>query len=502
MVASPDLQHLLRVLKERDVSLAQDDVAWAFGNTTRHEIEPWIQEHLSPASLLTKEELIFYEKQAQYAAKDPNATSSGRPLSDNDFEAAIASLEASSAAIAKQCQLMEAQKDALQTFKSRHGSEQGADQARAQRQKQLAREKSQLDFETEELTDVLRSRLRESSKQADAAVSALSGSVEKVFEKDDRLLDGLQKLLPKLADVGASAEVEVEVERLCQALIALTSQVIRSRIDDAYRSAAGPRQSPQNGHDSSSEKQQVSLRAELEELSGEIDSLATMAVDSQYRQPIMRELKNSKTDSESDKARWGDYVLATLQYLTARVEELDDHYHDLHAHYRALRNVTAALDGVVASPTPSKAQPSLRSPATPMARGLKPLRLVQANLSEDPTSQLLRHFDIRTADPNDTSKLATTLERAIHERQDRLGELGGGTERTLSDQLGQTMRKADRDVEDLLGAVYAHSPYGTVRLVDAGIQAALEGLEEKTQDLGQQMRSLDIDGLAKKARVR
>ncbi|KAK5119601.1 hypothetical protein LTR85_007430 [Meristemomyces frigidus] len=502
MLASPKMQHLLRVLDERDIPLGFDDIAWAFEGATRDEVETWVREYLSPSSLLTKEELAFHKEQPQPTTKDKTSASSGRPLSDTDFETAIASLEASTAAISKQCERMEVQKEALQALKARHGSDDRTDQPQAQRQKQLARENVQLEFDVDELSDSLRSRLQTASKHVDAGVTGLPFSVERVFEKDDRLLDGLHKVLPKLADAGLTAIQESEVESLCQSLIALASQEVRSRLDAAYRASSGRHQTQNNGHDSATQKQQASVRAELEELSGEIDSLATMAVDSQYRQPILRELKSVKTDFESDKARWSDYMLATLQYLTARHEALDDHYHDMHAHHHALRSVTAALDGVLASPTRSKQEPPLRPPATPTARGLKPLRLVQANLAEDPTLQLLRHFDIRTADPTDTSKLATTLEHSVRDRQARLADLGRNTEHTISDQLAQTMHKADRDVQDLLGAVYAHSQYGTVKLVDDAVHVGLEALEKKTQSLGEQMRGLDVDALAKKARIR
>lgn len=392
---------------------------------------------------------------------------------------------------------MEVQKEALLALKARNGCENGAEQAGTQRQKQLAREKAQLEFEFDDLNDSLRYRLKESSTDVAGTITSLPSSVEKFFEKDDRLLDGLHKLLPKFAETGAQGSVEREVERLCKGLVALTAQEVRSRIDATYRTASGQHSSQSNGHSSPTQKQQTSLRAELEELSGEIDSLATMAVDSQYRGPILRELESTQTDSILDKARWGDYVLASLQYLTTRLEALDDHYLELYAHHRALQSITAALDGIQATPAPSKQE----APATPTARGLKPLRLVQANLSEDPTLQLFRYLDIRVADPTDTAKLAATLEHAVRERQAALGDLEVTTAHTISDQLAQTVHKADRDVQDLLGAVYAHSQYGTIRLMESDVQEGLGELEEKTQSLGEQMRSLDLDALGRKSQA-
>ena len=413
-------------------------------------------------------------------------------------------MEASTAAINKQCQSLEAQKQALQALKGRHGSNDDADQAQALRQKKLAREKAQLEFEVGELADVLQTDVRSAMKEADSVVSGLPTMMERILEKDDRLLDGLQKLLPRLSDTEPTADVEMEVDKLCQALSVLSAQEIRSRTDATYIADVGSPSPSDTTRNASARKQIDSLRAELSELCSEIDGLATMAVDSHYRLPIVHELKSAEGDSELDKAKWSDYVMATLQYLTTRLETLDEHAHHLHVYQGALKQVGATFESVLAVPAAQKLQvqqPS-RSPSTPVAKRLKPLRLVQANFSEpqEATSQLLRAFDIRVSDPSDTAKLSSLLDEAVQERQDRLTELGTTTERAISDQLAETIANADRDVLDLMGAVFAQSKYGTVRLVDEEMDSELEGLEEKTQMLGEEMRGLGVEGIVKEVR--
>ncbi|KAK5133818.1 hypothetical protein LTR08_007248 [Meristemomyces frigidus] len=498
MAAPHGLRHLIRVLDERDVRLGHDDVAWAFEGSTRSEIETWVQEYLSPASLLTHEELTFHRKQPRHS-RDQNTTSSGRPLSDTDFEAAITSLEASTAAIDKQCQLMELQKDALRNLKARRSRDNSTDQAHSQRRKKLTREKAQLEFDVNELADSLSSALKSASKQSDVALDNLPPSVEKIFEKDDRLLDGLQTILPKLADVRPSQDTEAEVDRLCQALIALTAQEVRSRLDAAYRSAVSPHAPHENGNDASAETQKTSLQAELDELSSEIDSLATMAVDAHYRLPIVRELQTAHADSELERAKWSEYTLSALHFLTTRLEALADHHDHLHAHRAALQTVKAALGDLLATATSSSSAnqpPQSQAPATPVARGLKPLRLVQANLSEDPTSHLLRHLDLRipTDTTSHTPKLATTLSRAVREREQRLTDLGRTTEQSLAALLAETLRGADADVGDLVGAVYAYSVFGGVGIVGEGVRAGVEGLEAEVGGLGEEIRGLGEGG--------
>ena len=377
------------------------------------------------------------------------------------------------------------------------------------RQKTLAREKAQLDFEVEELADSMQARLQASAKQADASVSNISATMSRILEKDDRLLDGLQKLLPRLGDDAADGHVAEDVDRLCQALIALSAQEIRLRIDAAYKASGAVSPSKANGQVVETEKQNQSLRAELDELSSEIDGLATMAVDARYRAPLLRELHGSTSDAANDRARWSHYVAETLQYLTTRLVSLEEHCQHLHAHQGALSQVAAALEVTVAKPAASQTKRNTqqavdRSPATPTARGLKPLRLVQANLSEpqDPIMQLLRSFDIRVTDTGDVSRLTATLEQASKDRRARLEQLHQSTERTISDQFAETLIKADKDVQDLLAAVFAHSRFCSVKLVDPEVDAGIGQLEAETQELGEQMRGLDIEAIARTLKER
>ncbi|KAK0943651.1 hypothetical protein LTR29_004823 [Friedmanniomyces endolithicus] len=498
-----ELGHLLRVLDERDIPLSQDDVAWAFDHQeTNSEITSWVQDHTAHPNGV--------ENHTGHG-------SPGRPLSDGDFEAAIASLEASTVAIDKQCQLLETQKQALTELKARNASRDGSTAAR-DRSKKLLREKAQLEFAVDELADALQSRLQASSKQIDVTVSSLPLSIDRILEKDDRILDGLEKLLPKLSDTDADQNAGEEIDRLCQVLTLLSAQEIRLRIDDAYRASAGSPPTKPNGQTTEAEQQQRILRLELDELSQEIDNLATMAVDTQFRAPILRDLQATKCEAETDRARCGEFVSTTLQYLTTRLIALEQHSQHIHTHQRAIAELTSALETTTRTPpsAPTTSQqtrqaaqqtaPPQSSPATPTssAKGLKPLHLVRANFSEpaDHVAQLLRSFEIRVGDTTDTDKLAGTLELAARSRRVRLIQLRESTERAVSEQLAETVGKADGDVEDLLQALYAHSTFGTVGLVDPEVAGGLVRLERRTQGLGEEMRRLDGDGIARVVRER
>jgi hypothetical protein len=408
-------------------------------------------------------------------------------------------LEASTASIEKQCQLLEAQKKALLEIQARNVSSQ-TDGVRAQRSNKFTREKSQAEFEASELADALQSKIERSSKQSQIASDGIQSTVERVLEKDDRLLDGLQKVLPQLSDAATGSESSGEIERLCQALASYSSAEIHTRIDSAFHTAAQTNGNQANDtHPLSISSQSESLQAELEELCREIDGLSTMVVDAQYRNPILNALKAAKSDSEDDKSQWMQYMSSTLQHLIARLECLDDGTQQLRSQNSALKTVSTALDSVLAMSVERKrpTQALTQSPSKASQKGLKPLRLVQANLSEsqDPAAQLLRHLDVRVADSRDSLQLAESLEAAVKDKHVKLTALSTRTEVVVTDQISRTMAKAEANSHVLCSGVYTYSPFGTVNLVSGDVTEGIDRLEQKTQSVSDEMRELDLEKL-------
>lgn len=375
-MASKELFHLLRVLDERDTGLGKEDVAWAFEPAKRAESEEWVKTYLSPATLLTKEEFAFQDRFGEFTPQI-NSAASGRPLSDEEFEHAISSLESSTAAIDAQCQIMEAQKRALLDFKARNK----ASDDRAARfdslkpQHKLARDKAQLDLEIGQISSVLHERLRSSMVQAENASTSLPSKVERLLEKDDRLLDGLQKIVPKLQGNQSDSQGLGQVEKLCHAFTILEAKAIRTQIDATYKRNLP--NSTTNGHASTNDQEHQAVRAELAELSSEIDGLVTLVAENYYRAPITKHLGSARTESHGEAARWSEYLGSTLHYLAARLESLNEHFQHLHAHRAALAAVSQTLDKTLAAPS-TKAQDAPQTPTSKFAqaqRGLKPSTL-------------------------------------------------------------------------------------------------------------------------------
>lgn len=432
-----------------------------------------------------------------------STTFTGGPLIlDEDFESAINSLEASTASIEKQCKLLEAQKKVLQEIQARNASTQ-AETTRAQRSSKSSREKGQADFETSELAESLHTRVERSLKQSESVADGIHSTVERLLEKDDRLLDGLQKVLSQLADAAADSDSSDEVEGLCQALAVYSSAEIHARIDTAFHTATQTKENgkhPNCTHSpSTTSSQGDTLRVELEELCREIDGLSTMAVDAQYRSPITKAIEAAKSQSNDGKAQWMRYMRDILQYLTARLGAVEDGAMQLRSQDSALKTVSTALDGVLAITVDRKStlQNISQLPSKASQKGLKPLRLVQANLSEsqDPAAQLLRHLDVRVADSRDSAQLAESLGAALEDKTKKLAALSMRTEVVVTDQVSRSIAKADANCQALQLGVYTYSPFDTINLVSSDITEGIDGLEKKTQSLSDIMRELNVDGI-------
>ena len=440
-----------------------------------------------------------------------DSAAAGKWLSDEDFKLAIHSLEASTASIETQCRRIEAHKEVLQEVHGRNGSDRDREDTNAQRANKLQREKALHDFEAAELIESLRSRLEATTTQIGGATNVIQSSADRVLERDDRLLDGLENVLPHLLPTDNGMNQSEDIERLCQALVLYSSAEIQSRIDAAYLTAAysyGGRTNGVHSRDGSHETlhQRDSLRLELEELCREIDGLSTMVVANQYRTPIFKAVQTGQLDADANRSTWSEYVHSTLQYLVARLDLMIGHFQHVRAHNAALQTIGAAVQDVLASDADRTQSPmtGTKSPTKASQRGLKPLRLVQANLSEshDPASQLLRYLDIRVPDSGDSTKLVETLASALDDKKRKLNSLGTNSGRGVSDQIARSLADVDMDSQALLGAVFVHSTYGKINAVDRDLQAGIDQLQADTQKTGDEMRQTDIDELARVIRRR
>lgn len=420
-------------------------------------------------------------------------------LHDHDVYAALESLERSTAAIEAQCSLLESQKSALKQLQSQNRESAISARARQHDQQSRLRRKAELDVETNDLAESIGQRLSKVRRETQRNVDALDPAVQRVLESDDRALERLQKVLPMLEDSGDQeygAKVE-EVGELARALVVLRTKAVRERINQVYLASLGR---AENGglvdRDAIAEGQAAELTEELDSLIAEVDSVVTMVVDHEFRRPILASLSQSQTVAGSQHQQLQQYVEESLRHMAGRLESLTMHAHDLRDYKDA---VTAISDAYSTTTTTSQEREpaSKTQKAQPEKTGLKPLLLRKPETS-DAATQYLRQHSITA--PKEPSALASTLASALSERRERIATLSASTSATIERQLVDAMAGAECDLQDLLEALYAFSPYGTLSTGDAELAGRLRELDVGIKEVSGEMAGVDIGRLVAAAR--
>jgi hypothetical protein len=119
--------------------------------------------------------------------------------------------------------------------------------------------------------------------------------------------------------------------------------------------------------------------------------------------------------------------------------------------------------------------------------------------AKDPALEILGHYGIRIPADSATAPEAVSqaLRSAVLERQSRLQDLSKSTESSITAQVAEAINLADGELQTLLGALYAYSPYSTVHLADSKVKQRLEHLDHEIESLGDGIKRLDVDRLAK-----
>lgn len=435
--------------------------------------------------------------QFKLSLRSKTPLSGSQHIEDTEYADAVTSVEASTAAIDQQCRILEEQKKALLALKSNNAAK-SESAAKTSRQSKLSRERAQLDFEIRELSDGLTARLAQSAKVANAATSKLQMGVTRSLERDDRLLEGLQKLTSKLPSRGEQTlgVGTIEVEDLCKCLTLFMTEDIKARVDEAYLSCAVEEQNHSEEDSEDDPERLATLRSELDDLSSEIDGLVSIVVEQQHRQPILDAITSSTKATEAEQERWSAYISDSLRYLSTKAEATDSYAQQLQAYNDTLRGISSTFREATTSPGSESGAGVVRppSPEKPQ-KGLKPLRLLHRTSSSlqtaDPVTRMLQNLSLPTPPSNATSD-ATALSEYLRTVADAPSDPQPTTE-VLSRALAHHLSETTADKEALLDAAYLHSHHGKAKLADGELISAVEDLEVKTKGLGDEMRRSDYD---------
>ncbi|KAK8159737.1 hypothetical protein IWX90DRAFT_516235 [Phyllosticta citrichinensis] len=495
MADSEALNHLLAVLRERRVPLTRDDVQWAFESVkTRDDAVAWVDQYLQQTTLLSKEELDLYEKLCE---KDPslrnkNDLKNVQPILDDDLRAAITALEASTANILQQTKTLEAQMDALRELQKQE-AEPGIELRRRmeERKQKYAAEKAQVDFAIEGLTDAITERVTSFSKQSKASAHSVSSLAGERLASDDRKFGALSELSKKLDGAANGSSEKKEVEQLSNTLVSLRCASIRTRVDRIFqerlRSASRKNVPDRTLEEAQAEKE--ALKEELETLHAEIQSVAEMSVEHEFRGPINASIEQSQTQQQRLQQRWLDYILSTVEYMTHRLSHLCTHATDLRAFHATLTEISDLYIATMQAAAPPP--PPLPSSSSPSKSRGKDTATRVVELSKA-TEELLRHLDMSIPAPSKTTpaQARQSLAESTLERQNRLLLHQSATQAAVVKSIGEAVGNGNLEMQELLGALLANSEFKDLSLGNRRVVRGIEGLEVGIGDVSSYMPGL------------
>ncbi|KAK5017962.1 hypothetical protein LTR16_000862 [Cryomyces antarcticus] len=501
---SAELAHLLEELEQRHVALTRDDVQWAFESPqTKADIEAWVKEYLGSDTLLSKEEveLITKKDTLRETRPDQEHLSTTRPILDHELQTSVDALENSVTAIETQCKILEAQKEAFLSLRARNRERTiASERAMKQRLEKHRREKALLDVAGEAISDTLDDQLSDSQRQANSAAALIPSFANECLSADDRLLAGLSKLTPKLQPLHKGGINTKVIDQWCRSLVAFRAADVKSRIDRAYLESLAHCDSVESPSASSGDQdaETEALRQELETLHAEITPVLEMVVDHELRTPIIQGMELAVRQETQSRQALMRYILSSIQHMTSRLDIVSTHAQNLHALSMALAEISSIIEeerpsiSIPSSNPPMK--PARQGKPRPMQRsesGLRELVLVRNNTTSDsPTSPILRHLDIPMP-PSDSRQRRKLLDVATSDRRSRLNMHIASAEGLMTQSVADALGKADADLQALMAAVYAHSEYSSINLVNPELKQGLQELDFGVAEVGRLMGRLD-----------
>lgn len=424
-------------------------------------------------------------------------------MEDNDLAASIKTLELSTLAIDQQCAMLEAQLEAMKELRKLNDppslpSDTVSGIAKHSRQRQT------INTETEKLSDTLNGRVTSLRKQTETDMTSLEAVATRQLEKDDRLLDGLQSLMSSIELPGPANTETAEIHKLCQALRSLQASVVKGRANRTFLAALQQAHDRLAGKDVEARPDEdieiSTLSAELDSLIDEVDSVLEMTVTSRYQHPILLTLNVKQRENERQRQHWLLYVETALQQMTGHLRNLSAHAQELRGFGSALGLASAMLEkSAIPTPPVKPVRPIVASRLTD--KSLRHL-VLPTSAPIQPASEFLRHHAIQTPAARETKPeaLEAALESASSTRKSRLAGLAQSTDESLAAQIASSLDLADTQLQTLLNAVHAYSPYGSINLTDKEMKQRLAQLDKGIEGLGDRLRGIDLQAMTDRER--
>ncbi|KAI0996991.1 hypothetical protein K3495_g11192 [Podosphaera aphanis] len=491
MIDDDSFNIIIQTLRERDIpydSSALESTLTDPANQTA--LREWVEEYLTPETLLTKNEAVLYELLTETGEDESLAIGQDfaqvPELHDHEVLSAIERLRRSTVTLKKQNEAIRLQQSALSALVR---NEKKSKQARAQAEKGQVRkwdaEKSSIAAAISELTQSLIYQTSDIELQLKTCENSLKQTVGGILLSDDKLLLSFQKLASEVDTSKPENEnILVSVRELCARYIKYTVEGVRAKLDRIFLETLANSSDSQNIPATQEEVGQ--LQEDLESLYTEILPVAQMSAEQHYLDPVLRAVGTINCHEQRRASKAVEYIDNSLGFLIHRIETILERARE-HQSYQI------AVDTVIqkAKELSSHESPSLSTPAaSQLAKGSSPPPHTD---QIEPEHQLGRSLGVKFPELEASEEMyVETLEKILSERTARLETSATGLEATVESCILSHLLDSHITLSRLRDALLSHSTYHTIKLADPELVNAEDLLEKEISQARTTLEAINL----------
>ncbi|KAL4869980.1 hypothetical protein BDV12DRAFT_166773 [Aspergillus spectabilis] len=489
-------------LKDRDISPKWDDIKAAFDDRTSSAgYTKWVQEHLTPDTLLSQEELRLYSKLKDSGTlpvllSDANFDST-RPLLDEDLQKAIEALDVSTAEIQKQTDVLTSQYEIINRQHKRDNDR----ESRQTREVERLRQKHDVGRQntaaaSSELAHELEVSLKNESERSTMEGKKILSILTTRLKENDKLLSDMEKLVVGVRPSDDDAMIMKRTSELSRVLAQYIAEEIYCRLDRLYLEKVldGSKMVSDISTKKGSEAV-AALEEEMDSLYPEIDILAEMSTRQQFVEPILRELQNHHGQLRIASHQKLDHILGTITNMTTSSESLITSLQDRESFCATLETFAAAYRSEVGDQildlTSSRRETMRRFSTQPTLLATQPGKKSGPFPEAEALGGLLRRVGLSFEAVFQSGEAEGGLHALLEERQhmlDGLHNYGIASDSPLAAEMLPTDR-ANR----LLSSSLAADSFFTASLSSAEHEKGLSELESKLSRIQKGIERLNQD---------
>ncbi|RKF73864.1 hypothetical protein GcM3_092024 [Golovinomyces cichoracearum] len=490
------LKTVTRILREREIPFDLELLKTALIDAkSQSKIQEWVDEYLSPETLLTKDELRHFTdltETGEFERLSKEDLSLVLDLNEYELRTAIEELRESTAAVERQNEVLRLQQNALSALcKTERRARQSRSQINRGQVRRWEAEKSSIAAAISELVQILiykNSDLAHFLKTSDLNFKQAIGSI---LQSDDRLLSSFQKLASDL-DLNTPEDENIieKTKEYCARYIKYTVEGMRTKLDRIYLEALKNSSCNKNSEDNN---QEVSdLQEELESLYSEIQPVAQIFVEKQYIEPVLQITKYTNSHSEKRLFKAFEYIENILSSITRRIELYAEKAKEFQGHRMAVEAVLKIARNELSYQDPPAPDTKLRRCS---ARDMCSL---SSHIDGEirPEEQLAQSLGITLPKKDELEEASQlTMEKTLNERIARHKSQESTLQSTIESFISSHLADARVTLVLLRDVLLDKSNYNKIQLVDPELLQALDQVEADFSHARQRLETLDLSDL-------